>query len=390
MLKKIVSLCLVLSFAMAFFTVPLFAKDNVKTTLKVYNWGEYISDGADETMDVIAEFEKHYPDIDVDYQTFGTNEEMYAKIASGSAEYDVIIPSDYMISKMIKGDLLAKIDYNNIPNYMFIDREFKNLEFDPKNEYSVPYTWGTVGIIYNKKMVSEKVDSWDMLWNEKYKNKILMFNNSRDAYGIALKKLGYSQNTTNKDEIDQATELLKEQKTVIKSYVMDEIFDKMTIGEAALAPYYAGDAITMIKDNPDLAFVVPKEGSNKFVDSMVIAKSSKNKAIAETFIDFMLEPEVAKANIEYIGYSTPMSLVRDMLDKNLRESPISYPESEVLARCDTFLDLPEETNEYISESWNDVMAYGSNNVVTLIILVVIVLAIAAGVIFLFIKRKNSK
>ena len=339
MRKTVCLLCSLLT-CFALFSDSVSAAPETRT-LRVFNWGEYISDGSDGSMDVIQEFTRR-TGIQVDYQVFSTNEEMYAKIISGSADYDVLIPSDYMIGKMIDEGLLAKLDFSNIPNYRYVDDAFKNLEYDPTNEYSVPYTWGTVGIIYNKTKVTEPVDSWDILWDSNYAGQILMFNNPRDSYGIALKKLGYSQNTTNRDELDQATDELKKQKLLIQAYVMDEIFPKMTAGEAALAPYYAGDAVTMIGDNPDLDFVVPKEGTNRFVDAMVVPKSSPNKDLAEQFINFMLEEDVALANIEYIGYSTPMSNVKARLDEEVQNS-FSYPDDEVLSRCETFVNLDEET-----------------------------------------------
>lgn len=360
-----------------------------ETVLKVYNWGEYISNGDDDTLNVIAEFESRNPGIKVEYTTYATNEEMYAKIASGSANYDIVIPSDYMISRMIKEDMLAKLDYNNIPNFSNIDKQFKNLEYDPQNEYSVPYTWGTVGIVYNKTKVTEPVDSWDILWDEKYQNNILMFDNSRDAYGIALKKLGYSQNTTNKEELDKATEALKDQKSVVQAYVMDEIFSKMPNGEAALAPYYAGDAITMIHDNPDLGFAIPKEGTNRFVDSMVVLKTSEKKALAEKFINYMLEPDIAKANIEFIGYSTPMSNVRELLDEELKNSPISYPDEALLTNCEIFINLPDEINTYMQGGWVEVKASGESSN-GLVFLCAIIAVVAAVFVFVVIKKKKEE
>ncbi len=379
-------------FVMTFVATPFSSVTaaNEKTVLRVYNWGEYISNGDDESLDVITEFESRNPDINVEYTTYATNEEMYAKIASGSADYDILIPSDYMIGKMIKEDMLVKLDYANIPNFSKIDDTFKNLEFDPTNEYSVPYTWGTVGIIYNKTKVDEVVDSWNILWDQKYTDQILMFNNPRDSFGIALKKLGYSQNTTDRAQLDEATALLKEQKSVIQAYVMDEIFPKMTSGEAALAPYYAGDAITMISDNPDLDFVVPKEGSNTFVDSMVVLKTSKNKAVAEKFINFMLEDDIAKANIEYIGYSTPMSSVREILEDEVKNSHISYPSDEILAKCDTFTNLDDETSTYLQDSWTDVLSAGESGIGGIIMLCVAILAVAVMMFLLYKKKKNNK
>lgn len=357
-------------------------------TLRVFNWGEYISDGSDDSMNVIKEFTKR-TGIQVDYQVFSTNEEMYAKIISGSADYDVLIPSDYMIGKMIQEDLLAKLDFSNIPNYKYIDDAFKNLEYDPTNEYSVPYTWGTVGIIYNTTMVTDPVDSWDILWDSNYAGQILMFNNPRDSYGIALKKLGYSQNTTDREEIDEATDELKKQRLVVQAYVMDEIFPKMTAGEAALAPYYAGDAVTMIGDNPDLDFVVPKEGTNRFVDAMVVPKSSKNKDLAEQFINFMLEEDVALANIEYIGYSTPMSNVKDLLDEEVQNS-FSYPDDEVLSRCETFVNLNDKTTAYMQDNWTGVLSYGNSSIGDIIFLIVFFLFLIGVVIFFTIKKRRDR
>lgn len=361
-----------------------------KSVIRVYNWGEYISNGDDDTLDVIGEFEKRFPEYKVEYTTYANNEEMYAKIMSGSAKYDIIIPSDYMISKMMQENMLAKLDYNNIPNYKYIDESFKNLEFDPKNEYSVPYTWGTVGIIYNTKKVTEPVDSWDILWDEKYKKQILMFDNPRDSYGIAMKRLGFSQNSTKTEEYDQATISLEEQKSVLQAYVNDQIFAKMTNGEAALAPYYAGDALTMIADNPDLAFAVPKEGTNRFVDSMVVLKNAQNKVGAEKFINFMLEPDIALANIEYIGYSTPMSNVRDMLADDIKNSSVSYPSKEILANCETFLNLPENINTYMQEKWIQVKAAGENNIGAIIQLIVTILIMAVLVVLLLIRKRRNR
>lgn len=387
-MKKLISL--VLSLALVVLVLPQGVHAASNQVLKVYNWGEYISNGDDDSLNVIKEFEKANPGVRVEYTTYATNEEMYAKIASGSADYDILIPSDYMIGKMIKDGMLAKLNFDNIPNYHKIDEQFKDLEFDPNNEYSVPYTWGTVGIIYNTTKVDVEVDSWDILWDTNYTDQVLMFNNPRDAYGIAAMKLGFSQNTTDREEIDQMTDLLKAQKGVIQAYVMDEIFPKMTNGEAALAPYYAGDALTMIDDNPDLDFAVPKEGTNLFVDSMVVPSSSKNKELAEKFINFMLEDEIALANIEYIGYSTPMSSVREMLDEELRDSYISYPSEEILDECETFISLDDETATYLQESWTEVLSYGENSVGSIILLCFNLSLVAVGIYLLYRNKKRNR
>ena len=358
-----------------------------QVTIKVYNWGEYISDGSDGSMDVIAEFEEQYPDIKVSYTTYATNEEMYAKLRSGSASYDVLVPSDYMVSRMIAEGMLEKLDFDNIPNFADIGESFKNPQYDPENEYSVPYTWGTVGILYNTELVDDPVDSWEILWDPKYTNQILMFNNSRDAFGIAEKLLGYSQNTTDLDEINAAAEKLKAQKPVLQAYVMDEIFDKMSNGEAALAPYYAGDALIIHGDNPDVAFAIPEEGTNLFVDALVVPKGTEHKAEAETFINFLLEPEIGLANIEFIGYSTPLDSVKAMLSDEVLNDGISYPSDEVLANCESFVNLPDEINQYMDELWVDIRASGSSSVWELVFLFAVILGLG-GVLIVYLRRRN--
>ncbi|MFA9381826.1 MAG: PotD/PotF family extracellular solute-binding protein, partial [Acetanaerobacterium sp.] len=289
-------------------------------TLNVFNWGEYISDGSDDSLNINAEFEAR-TGIKVQYSTFASNEELYAKLKSGGSQYDVIIPSDYMISRMIKEDMLEELDYSLIPNFSMIMDEFKDPNYDPGNRFSVPYMWGTVGIIYNTAMVDKPVTSWDILWDEDYSGKILMFSNSRDAFGVSLSRLGYSQNTENEDELRAASDELKKQKPLVQMYVMDEIFDKMQGEEAALAPYYAGDAITMIDTNPNLAWAVPEEGTNRFVDAMCIPKDAANKQAAELYINFMTETDIAVANCKYAGYSTPHSDAFDALDKEITGNP---------------------------------------------------------------------
>ena len=326
-------------------------------TLRVYNWGEYVSDGSDGTLDVLAEFEERYPNIKLEYTTYASNEEMYAKLKSGSASYDVIIPSDYMVSRMIAEDMLLKLDFDNIPNFSDVMEDFKNPEYDPTNEYSVPYSWGTVCLIVNTELITDEVDSWNALWDINYDGNILMFNNSRDAFGIALKRLGFSQNSTDPEELELAKQSLIEQKGFLQSYVMDEIFDKMESGEAAIAPYYTGDGLIMQEENPALEVILPKEGTNLFVDAMVVPKGAKNKEGAETFINFMCETEIAYANvIDYLGYSTPIQSVYDQLDEEILNDGVSYPSEEYLATCDTFINLSDEDNKNLEEMWVDVMA----------------------------------
>ncbi len=371
--------------------VPLcHAEAAEQVELRVYNWGEYIANGEDGQMDVIEEFEKEYPNIKVNYNTYATNEEMYAKIKSGSAQYDVLFPSDYMISRMISENMLEKLDFSNIPNFSDIMDSFRNLEYDPTNEYSVPYTWGTVGIVYNKTMVEEAPSSWEVLWDQEYTNMILMFDNSRDALGLTLKKLGYSQNTTDHNQLDEAAEELKKQKNVLQAYVMDEIFDKMESGEAALAPYYAGDALTMMEENPDLGFVLPEEGTNRFVDAMVIPKGVRHKKEAELFINFMLETRIASANIEYLGYSTPQKSVYELQDEEIKNNGISYPSDEYLEKCDTFINLPEEENNYMQTLWADIKASGSTSVWELVFLLAVIIGLGTVTIVYLRKRKAQR
>lgn len=325
-------------------------------SINVYNWGEYISAGAEEgTLDVNAEFEK-LTGIKVNYTNFATNEELYAKLKGGGTSYDVIIPSDYMISKMIKEELIQKINLDNIPNFKYIMDNFRNMSYDPENEYSVPFTWGTVGIIYDETVIDldpEEID-WDILWDETYMGQILMFDNPRDAFAISEIMLGYSINSENPDELTAAAEKLKQQKRVVQGYVMDEIFDKMGAGDALIAPYYAGDALTIMEENDALNFVVPKSGTNLFVDAMCIPTSSKQKEAAEMYINFLCEPDIAYSNIEYICYSTPHSAAFEMLDDEVKESPITYPDEEFIAENTTvFVNLSDETNRLMQDLWTE-------------------------------------
>ncbi|MBQ9808049.1 MAG: spermidine/putrescine ABC transporter substrate-binding protein [Ruminococcus sp.] len=361
-------------------------------SINVYNWGEYISTGADEgTLDVNAEFEK-LTGIKVNYTNYATNEELYAKLKGGGTSYDVIIPSDYMISKMIKEDLIQPLDMDNIPNYKYIMDNYRGLAYDPDNRYSVPYTWGTVGIIYNAEQIDtpkEEID-WDILWDEKYKDQILMFDNPRDAFAIAELLLGYSLNTEDPDELKAAAEKLKEQKQYVQAYVMDEVFDKMAAGEALLAPYYAGDALTILEDNEDLDFVIPKSGTNLFVDAMCIPSSAKQKEAAEMYINFMCEPDIAYANIDYICYSTPHSAAYEMLDEEVREDPVSYPDSEFIANKTTvFVNLSDEANDQMKDLWTEMKSETANKWFVPIFLVVCVGIIAFVLIRRHLKKKKD-
>jgi spermidine/putrescine transport system substrate-binding protein len=274
---------------------------------------------------------------------------MYAKLAGGGITVDVIIPSDYMIARLIQEDMLLELDYNNIPNYQYIDENFKNTAYDPQNKYSVPYTWGTVGILYNTQYVDEAdVTGWELLWNEKYAGKILNFGNSRDAFGVTQYLLGYDVNSTNIAELDKCAEKLKEQKPILQSYVMDEIFATMENEEAWIAPYYAGDCMIMMENNPNLDFYLPEnQGFNLFIDAMCIPSCAKEKEAAETFINFLCDPEIAGANMEWIGYGTPLTAAKEFMDPEVTSNPVSYPSEEVLANGTSYAYLPEEITRYV-------------------------------------------
>lgn len=332
-------------------------------TLNVYNWGEYISvdNGTEGAYDVNAEFER-LTGIKVSYTNFASNEEMYAKLKMGGSQYDIVIPSDYMVSRMINENMLQPLDFDNIPNFQNIMENFQTSDYDPTGAYSVPYLWGIVGIIYNTTLVDAEDDvySWDILWNEKYANNILMFSNSRDTMAIALKRLGYSFNTTEESELRAAANSLKEQKPLVQAYVMDEIFDKMIGGEAALAPYYAGDAITMIADNPDLAFAVPREGTNLFVDAICIPTGAKNKEAAELYINFLCETLPALKNTEYVGYATPHKIAYTYLDEETQNS-VTYPSNEVIEASEQFIALPGATTSLIDSLWTDLLSSGESS-----------------------------
>ena len=326
-----------------------FAKPQEQITLNVYNWGQYIADGSDDSMEVIREFENRYPHIKVNYSTYDSNEIMYSKLANGGITVDVIIPSDYMIARLIQEDMLLPINFDNVPNYQYIDENFKGTSYDPENKYSVPYTWGTVGILYNTKYVDEAdVTGWEVLWNKKYSGKILMFGNSRDAFGIAQYLLGYDVNTTDRDELKACAAKLTEQKPVLQQYVMDEIFATMQNEEAWIAPYYAGDCLTMMAENENLAFYLPEnQGFNLFIDAMCIPTCAREKEAAELFINFLCDPEIAGANMDWICYSTPLSAAKEYMDPDTVSDPVSYPSDEVLANGSSYAYLPEEVSRYV-------------------------------------------
>lgn len=359
------------------------------TTLNVYNWGEYISDGSDDTLDVNAEFEKRYG-ITVIYSNYESNENMYNKLSSGGANYDVIIPSDYMIARLVEEDMLEELDFSNIPNYKYIIDKYKDLYYDPENKFSVPYTVGMVGLIYNTTMVEGEPDSWGALWDERYKGNILMFNNPRDAFGIAQFYLGQSVNTKSIEDWNKAIDALKAQNHLVSSYVMDEVFNKMERGDAALAPYYAGDFLTMYDVNPDLAFVYPKEGVNFFVDAMCIPKNAQNKEAAELYINFMLEEDIAVANANYICYASPHELVLESDDYDLKGDPVLYPAEEDMPKTEMFENLDYETQNYMTMLWNELKIEGNSNMDAYIGLSITAVLIVAYATYSFIKKKRRE
>lgn len=315
-MRKKILLPLILFLLAVFALCAISCGDGETITLNVYNWGEYISDGSDGSIDVNAEFEKYCKskgyNVKVNYMMFDSNESMYNKIKTGAVSYDVVIPSDYMIARMIEEDMLEELDYGNIPNFKYIDSTYLNPYYDEEQKYTVPYFVGIIGIIYNTEHVDEAdIGSWDLLWNEKYQGKILQFNNSRDAFGTAQFKNGYSVNSTNEEEWRSALESLKSQKPLLQAYVMDEVFNKMENGSAWIAPYYVGDFLSMYEENDKLGFYYPEGGTNIFADAMCIPKGAENKEIAEMYINFMLESEIGAANSEFVYYATPNTLVNN-------------------------------------------------------------------------------
>lgn len=328
-----------------------------KVTINVFNWGINIADGSEDYIDVIAEFEKTYPNIKVNYSTYATNEDLYTRLSTGGVSYDVIIPSDYMIGRLIDEGYLQELDFSNIPNFELVDETLKNQPYDPENKYSVPYTWGTVGIVYNTKHVDEAdIGDWDILWNEKYAGRILMFNNPRDAFAIAQARLGYSFNTTDEAELRAAAALLTEQVPLVQRYAMDEIYEDMLSGEAWIGPYYAGDCLLMMQDNEDLDYFLPAGAFNTFIDAMCIPTCAKHKQEAELFINFLTSPEISAGNMDYIGYGSPVPAAREYMDEEIATSEIVYPSPEALTRGESFLTLPTETNQLMDTLFLDVVA----------------------------------
>lgn len=397
-MKKLLSLIICLVVISAVFVTPVYAENEIfsketieyyknlgleGTVLNVYNWGEYIDD---EEVDVVSEFER-LTGCDVNYTTFESNENMYSKLSGGGVSYDIIIPSDYMVERLISEDMLLPLDYGNIPNYdkYFDKAKYGHLVENGISDYGIIYNVGTTILIYNTNYVKEKPTSWKVLWDEQYEGKVLMFNNPRDAFAIAQFALGQDINTTNKEDWDKAAEYLLEQRQTVKpEYVMDEVFIKMESGEYAFATYYAGDYELMAENNPDLSFAFPEEGVNTFYDAMCIPSSSQNKKGAEAFINFMLEPEIAHANAEYIYYATPNKAVLANEDYSLAHSEAVYPES--LKNSQEFHNLPTDTLQYMNTQWMKVK--GENDTGGLYAGFFSVIALVVVIIIAHIIKKN--
>ena len=358
----------VLGVAAALILVVSVAGGSDTLELNVYNWGEYISDGSDGSLDTVKAFEAWYEEtygekVHVNYTTYASNEDMYAKLKSGAVSYDVIIPSDYMIARLANEDMLLPLNFDNIPNYQYIEDQFRGLYYDPDNTYSIPYTYGVVGVIYDANQVDEAdAGDWDLMWNPKYKGKILQFNNSRDAFGTAMYRAGIDVNTTDKSQWEAALQSLLEQRPLVKAYVMDEIYNALESGEAAIGAYYAGDYFTMLDaqaDDVDLRFYYP-DPTNYFIDAMCIPSCCENKELAEVFINFMLSQETAVANAEYIYYASPNSLVYN--DETYQEDmgeeamEILYPEgvnfSEEYNKL-AYRNLDDEMLSYMNSLWEN-------------------------------------
>ncbi len=356
-------------------------------TINVYNWGEYIANGTDDSLDINAEFTRR-TGIRVNYTTFDSNESLYSKLAGGGADYDVIIPSDYMVSKLIDQDMLAPLDFENIPNFQYIDAQFQNPDYDPENLYSVPYTWGVVGVFYNTEFV-EEVTSWESLWDARYAGKILMFDNPRDSFAIAQFMLGQSLNTTEAEDWKAAAALLKDQKPLVQAYVMDQIFDKMESGEAWIAPYYSGDAAILVDNSDSIAFAVPEEGTNFFVDAICIPKTASHKREAEEYINFLCDPEISGANMDYVGYSTPETAAKEYLAPEVVASTMHYPTQETVAKAQVFVNLPEDTAKLVDSLWAEVKMGGPGESAVLVAIILGFLGVYIAII-IYKRRKRKK
>ncbi len=386
-LLSVVTLCALSALSVSAYDNEEWYKGLEGTTINVFNWGEYISDTYEDGMlDVNAEFEK-LTGIKVNYVTYESNEDMYPKIKNGGASYDIIIPSDYMIERMISEGMLKEIDVESLPNYHYISDNYRNMYYDPDNSFSVPYNVGMVGLIYNKTMVEEAPTSWTAMWDERYEGKILMIDNPRDAFAIPQKILGYSLNSTDEKELSDVAQMLIEQKPLLQGYVMDEIFNKMESGEAALVPYYVGDFVLMQQINSDLEFVYPEEGVNIFVDALCIPECTQNYEGALKYINFMLDPEIGVSNALYIGYATPNEGVMEHPDyAEMKNNEYLYPSEENMPDVEYFHNLPQETLSMISDLWNEIRIYGTDNTHIYIGFALV----GAAVVFFMVKKAVTK
>ena len=374
----------------------IFGPHQEKTVLNVYNWGMNMADGTDGTMDLIAEFEKRNPDIKVNMSEYESNEVLYSKLKNGGISVDVIIPSDYMIQRMIAEGMLLKLDKTNIPNAEKVDLVSKNPVYDPTGEYSVPYTWGTVGILYNSKYVDEAdVTGWELLWNEKYAGKILMIDNSRDAMGIAQYMLGYDVNTDDKEKLQECADLLAEQKPLVQQYVMDQIYSTMQNEEAYIAVYYAGDCMLMMEENEDLRFYLPENQQfNLFTDAMCIPTCCREKEAAERFIDFLCDPEISGANMDYICYASPISEAKEYMEDYLAQSEVVYPDEEILKRGTSYAFVSEEISRYVESLYQaatktSVDSESPTGSGSWVLLAVLAAVVGSGTVLMIRKRKKN-
>lgn len=352
-MKKILSI--LLAAVLIFCTAACFSgcsqeKAESKGEVNVFNWGDYLANGEDDLMDVVSEFEKE-TGIKVNLTTYDTNEEMYNMLKQSNVSYDVVVPSEYMISKLIKENMLLEINYDNIPNFKYIDEKFTKLPCDPDCKYTVCYNWGVTAIVYDTTKVKNKPTDWNALWDKNLSGQILMFNNSRDAMAIAMQECGIDPSNFTKADVDKAVVKLEEQKPLLKKYVMDQVFNEMEGGQSAIAPYYAGDIATMMEENEDLDYCLPASGSNLFYDALCIPTCSKNKENAEAFINFMHKPEIAAENCKYLRYGTPNTKAVEFLDEDIVKSELTFPPETYVDKCYIFQNTDDDTYAYMQEQF---------------------------------------
>ncbi len=363
---------------------------NSNIVINVYNWGEYIADGSDDSLDINRAFTE-LTDIKVNYTTYDSNDEMYVHLSHVDANYDVVMPSDYMINKLVEAGFLHKLDFSQIPNYKNILEDFLTTDYDPTGEYSLPYAWGMTGIIYNTNFVNEPEDeiSWNILFDKKYKGKILMYSNSRYSFAVAAAYLGYSINTTNETELKHIASVLQTQKPLVRAYVADEIYEKMETDKAVVATYYAGDSLNMMSFKPELNFVIPKSGANLFTDTVVIPTTSQYVEAAHMYINFLNEPLVALENIQYIKYSSANKAAIDLLPDDIKNNKIIYPSEDVVENSEVFSPLPNETSKLITTLWSN-MVLTENKVSHRFTPVILILTILISMIIIKFPKKKKK